>query len=129
MFARMRSTLHARTPKKKKIFVKFIELIRSIQNLFEFCKSDENWAQLQALKLRSFHVLIFWCSSLTYLFFFLCVPQAKKNKYASEEHQEHQNLRTSTEHQKISTSKLVTEFSFHLICKIQTHSECYESAQ
>jgi hypothetical protein len=37
----MLCTLHART-QKKKIFVKFIELIRRIQNSFEFCKSDEN---------------------------------------------------------------------------------------
>jgi hypothetical protein len=29
--------------KKKNFFVKFIELIRSIWNSFEFCKSDENW--------------------------------------------------------------------------------------
>ncbi len=33
------------------------------------------------------------------------------------------------EHQKISTSKLVTELSFHSFCKIQTDSKCYESAQ
>ncbi len=39
MFARM---LNARTQKKKIFFVKFIELISSIQNSFEFFKSDEN---------------------------------------------------------------------------------------
>jgi hypothetical protein len=52
--------------KKKIFFVEFIELIRSISNPFEFCKSDQNWAQLQALKLYdcwsySLHI-IFWCS-------------------------------------------------------------------
>jgi hypothetical protein len=51
-----------RARKKKNFFVEFIELIRNIQNLFEFCKTNENWAQLQASKLRSFDVLIFWCS-------------------------------------------------------------------
>jgi hypothetical protein len=84
--------------KKLFFFVKLIELIRSIQNSFEFFKSNENWAQLQALKLRSFDVLIFWCSwcsSLTYLFFFYVFRKQKKNKYASEEHQEHQKIKTS----------------------------------
>jgi hypothetical protein len=83
---------------KKNFFVKFIDLICSIQNSFKFFKSDENWAQLQALKLRFFDVLIFWCSwcsSLAYLCFFLCVSQAKKFKYVNEEHQEHQKIRTS----------------------------------
>ncbi len=87
-----------RARKKNFFFVKFIELIRSIQNLFEFCKTNENWAQLQALKLRSFDVLIFWCSwysSLAYLFFFVCETHRKINKYDSEEHQEHQKIRTS----------------------------------
>ncbi len=38
---------------EKKIFLaEIIELNRSFSKLFEFCKSDENWAQLQALKLR-----------------------------------------------------------------------------
>jgi hypothetical protein len=38
--------------KKKFFFVKFIELNCSFSKQFEFCKSDENWAQLLALKLR-----------------------------------------------------------------------------
>jgi hypothetical protein len=113
---------------KKNIFVKFIELIRSIQNSFEFWKSDENWAQLQALKLRFFDVLIFWCSwcsSLAYLFFFVCETHRKKiNKLAK-------NIKNvkRLEHQKISTSKHVIELSFHSFCKIQTNSEFYESDQ
>ncbi len=37
---------------KNFFFAEIIEQDRSIQNQFEFCKSDENWAQLQALKLR-----------------------------------------------------------------------------
>jgi hypothetical protein len=37
---------------KKIFFAKIIELNRSFSKLFEFCKSNENWAQLQALKLR-----------------------------------------------------------------------------
>jgi hypothetical protein len=67
-----------RARKKNFFFREIIELIRSIQNLFEFCKSDENWAQLQALKLISFDVLIFWCSSLAYLFFFYVFRRQKK---------------------------------------------------
>ncbi len=114
--------------KKNFFFVEFIELIRSIQNLFEFCKSDKNWAQLQALKLRSFDVLRFWCSwcsSLAYLFFFYVFRRQKKISTLAKNIK---NIKRS-EHQKISTSKLVTELSFYLICKIQTDSECDESAQ
>ncbi len=37
---------------KNFLFAENIELDRSFQKLLEFCKSDENWAQLQALKLR-----------------------------------------------------------------------------
>jgi hypothetical protein len=37
---------------EKFFFAKIIKLNRSFSKLFEFCKSDENWAQLQALKLR-----------------------------------------------------------------------------
>jgi hypothetical protein len=33
-------------------FAEIIELDRSFSKLFEFCKSDKNWAQLLALKLR-----------------------------------------------------------------------------
>jgi hypothetical protein len=36
---------------KKTFFAQFIELDRSFSKQFEFCKSDENWAQLLALKL------------------------------------------------------------------------------
>jgi hypothetical protein len=43
--------------KKNFFFVEFIELIRSISNQFEFCKSDENWAQLLALKLHTFEAI------------------------------------------------------------------------
>jgi hypothetical protein len=114
--------------KKNFFFVEFIELIRSIQNLFEFCKSDENWAQLQALKLWYFDVLKFWCSwcsSLAYLFFFVCGTHRKKISTLAKNMKNIKILK----HQKISTSKLVTELSFHLICKIQTDYECYESAQ
>jgi hypothetical protein len=71
-------TQHART-QKKIFFVEFIELIRSISNSFEFCKSDENWAQLQALKLRQMlklfatrQILMFLMFLLAYLFFLAC---------------------------------------------------------
>jgi hypothetical protein len=37
---------------KNFFFAEIIELDRSFSKLFEFCKSDENWAQLLALKLR-----------------------------------------------------------------------------
>ncbi len=61
--------------KKKNFFVEFIELIRSFSKLFEFCKSDENRAQLLALKLYTFeaiHNLTFLMFSLAYLFFLAC---------------------------------------------------------
>jgi hypothetical protein len=45
--------LYAACARDEKIFffAKIIKLDRSFQKLFEFCKSDENWAQLLALKL------------------------------------------------------------------------------
>jgi hypothetical protein len=49
---------------KKNFFcVKFIDLNCSFSKQFEFCKSDENWAQLLALKLRQMLKLFAtWCS-------------------------------------------------------------------
>ncbi len=43
--------LYAACARDEKIFffAKIIKLDRSFQKLFEFCKSDENWAQLLAL--------------------------------------------------------------------------------
>jgi hypothetical protein len=76
--------------KKKKFFVEFIELIRSISNPFEFCKSDENWAQLLALKLRQMlklfatrQILMFLMFLLAYLFFLACklVETSRTSKY------------------------------------------------
>ncbi len=65
-------TLHARAMKIL-FFAKIIELDRSFQKLLEFCKSNENWAQLLALKLRRmlklFAIQCSWCSHLlTYSF-------------------------------------------------------------
>jgi hypothetical protein len=76
--------------KKKISFVKFIELIRSISNSFEFCKSDKNWAQLLALKLRQMlklfatrQILMFLMFLLTYLFFLACklIRTSRTSKY------------------------------------------------
>jgi hypothetical protein len=38
-------------------FAEIIELNRSFSKLLEFCKSDENWAQLLALKLYAFEAI------------------------------------------------------------------------
>jgi hypothetical protein len=61
----MSCTQHARAMKKI-FFAKIIELNRSFSKLFECCKSDENWAQLLALKLyvnvEAIRNSIFWCS-------------------------------------------------------------------
>jgi hypothetical protein len=113
---------------KKKISWNLLSWFVAFRICLNFGKTNENWAQLQALKLRSFEVLIFWCSwcsSLAYLFFFVCGTHRKKISMLAKNIKNIKRLK----HQKISTSKLVTELSFHLICKIQTNSECYESAQ
>ncbi len=51
---------------KKNLFAEIIELDRSFSKLFEFCKSDENWAQLLALKLcanvEAIRNACSWCS-------------------------------------------------------------------
>jgi hypothetical protein len=52
-------------------FAKIIELDRSFQKLLEFCKSDENWAQLQALKLRQMLKLFATQQILMFLMFSL----------------------------------------------------------
>jgi hypothetical protein len=57
---------------EKFFFGKIIKLILRFSKLFECCKSDENWAKLQALKLRQMlkqfatqQVLMFLMFSLT----------------------------------------------------------------
>jgi hypothetical protein len=114
-----------RARKKNFFFVKFIELIRSISNPFEFCKSDEDWAQLLALKLRQMlklfatqQILMFLMFSLAYLFFFSL--RANENI---------KNIKLRIASTSVLTSKRVTQLSFHLICKIQTNLKCYESGQ
>ncbi len=76
--------------KKKFFFVEFIALIRSISNSFEFCKSDDNWAPLLALKLRQMlklfatrQILMFLIFLLAYLFFLACklVETSRTSKY------------------------------------------------
>ncbi len=63
--------------KKKFFFVEFIELIRSISNPFEFYKSDENWAQLLALKLRQM-LKIFATRQILMFLMFLLTCKLKK---------------------------------------------------
>ncbi len=43
-------------------FAEIIELNRSFSKHFKFCKSDENWARLLALKLKLFATWCSWCS-------------------------------------------------------------------
>ncbi len=77
---------------KKIFFAEIIELNRSFQKLLEFCKSDENWAQLQALKLRQMlklfatqQILMFLMFLLAYLFFLACklVRTSRTSKFVA----------------------------------------------
>ncbi len=65
---------------KKVFFAKIIELDRSFQKLLEFCKSNENWAQLQALKLRRMLKLFATQQILMFLMFSLARKLKKINK-------------------------------------------------
>jgi hypothetical protein len=64
--------LYTACARDEKIFfcAAIIELNRSFSKLLEFWKSDENWAQLRALKLYAFEVIRyatnFWCSWCSY---------------------------------------------------------------
>jgi hypothetical protein len=70
-------TQHARAIKKK-FLTEIIELNRSFSKLFEFCKSDKNSAQLQALKLRQ--MLKLFATQNFDVLNVLASSQAKKNK-------------------------------------------------
>jgi hypothetical protein len=60
---------------KKFFLAEIIELTFSFSKLFEFCKSDENWAQLLALKLYAFEAI----RNLMF-FMFSLARKLKKNK-------------------------------------------------
>jgi hypothetical protein len=121
---------------KKKNFVKFIELIRSISNPFEFCKSDENWAQLLALKLYAFEAIRNLMLLLAYLFFFsllaseniknikLRIASNAYNFKASNWAQFSSDLQNSNGFEMLRISSINSTKFFFLACAHAAYARC-----
>ncbi len=107
---------------KKFFFAEIIELNRSFWKQFEYCKSDENWAQLLVLKLYMLKLFA------TQYFDVLANVQIKKISKLTKNIKNIKFCCVAKSFNNCITSKRVSELSFHLICKIQTAFKSYDLA-